>query len=143
MLKFVRTESALILGFVVTALAYGPGSDLFAGEFGLPLFMALFVLIFIVMLLLSFSAVRHADHPLQTRRMVPPPRSANVDAPHDRPPLRTPSCQQKRPTRLLVNPLQAILAGSLEAERNRRDYQGTRIHRARSREAQEGLPRVL
>ncbi|MEM9106715.1 MAG: calcium:proton antiporter [Pseudomonadota bacterium] len=62
MLKFVRTESALILGFVITALAYGPGSSLFAGEFGLPLFTALFALIFVVMLLLSFSAVRHADH---------------------------------------------------------------------------------
>ncbi|MCP4318519.1 MAG: calcium:proton antiporter [Hyphomicrobiales bacterium] len=62
MLKFIRSESALILGFVITALAYGPGSFLFTGEFGLPLFSVLFVLVFIVMLLLSFSAVRHADH---------------------------------------------------------------------------------
>ena len=62
MLNFIRTESALILGFVITAFAYGPGSVLFAGAFGLPLYLSLFVLIFVVMLLLSFSAVRHADH---------------------------------------------------------------------------------
>jgi Ca2+:H+ antiporter len=61
MLQFIRTEKALILGYVVTALAYGPGSFLFADEFGLPLFLSLFAVIFAVMLLLSFSAVRHAD----------------------------------------------------------------------------------
>lgn len=62
MLKFIRTESALLLGFIITALAYGPGSFLFADVFGLPLFSGLFAVLFIVMLLLSFSAVRHADH---------------------------------------------------------------------------------
>jgi Ca2+:H+ antiporter len=62
MLKSVRTEIALILGLLVTALSYGPGSWLFAGSFTPALYSILFVVLFGVMLLLSFSAVRHADH---------------------------------------------------------------------------------
>ncbi|MCR9135982.1 MAG: calcium:proton antiporter [Alphaproteobacteria bacterium] len=62
MLKTVRTEIALILGLIVTGLAYGPVAGLFAGSFTVPLFSILFAVLFCVMLLLSFSAVRHADH---------------------------------------------------------------------------------
>ncbi|MEM6462266.1 MAG: calcium:proton antiporter [Pseudomonadota bacterium] len=62
MLTFIRKETSLILGFIVTAIAYGPGAFLFAGDFSLLMFVSLFVLVFMIMLLLSFSAVRHADH---------------------------------------------------------------------------------
>lgn len=62
MLKIVRTEIALILGLLVTALAYGPVSALFSDSFTVPMFSVLFGALFCVMLLLSFSAVRHADH---------------------------------------------------------------------------------
>lgn len=62
MLKIFRTEIALILGLLATALAYGPFSALFSGTFTVPLFSVLFGVLFCVMLLLSFSAVRHADH---------------------------------------------------------------------------------
>jgi len=62
MLKFIRTEIALILGLLATALAYGPGSALFVGPFTPEVYSALFVVLFVIMLMLSFSAVRHADH---------------------------------------------------------------------------------
>lgn len=62
MLKTIRMEIALILGLLATGLAYGPFADLFSGGFTVPLFSVLFAILFCVMLLLSFSAVRHADH---------------------------------------------------------------------------------
>ena len=62
MLKFIRTEFALILGFVLTVLAYGPFAPLFGDTFTPPVFAVLFAVLFCTMLLLSFSAVRHADH---------------------------------------------------------------------------------
>ncbi len=62
MVQFIRSEIALILGFLVTISAYGPASSLFGTSFSLPLYLVLFVAIFGVMLMLSFSAVRHADH---------------------------------------------------------------------------------
>lgn len=62
MIRFLRTETALVLGFLATAFAYGPGLALFSGSFSMPLYAILFGALFCVMLLLSFSAVRHADH---------------------------------------------------------------------------------
>ncbi len=62
MLRFIRTEYALIVGLLVTALSYGPGAWLFAGVFTPTLYSILFVILFFTMLMLSFAAVRHADH---------------------------------------------------------------------------------
>ncbi len=62
MLRFIRSEYALIIGLLVTALSYGPGAWLFAGVFTPTLYSILFTILFVTMLLLSFAAVRHADH---------------------------------------------------------------------------------
>lgn len=62
MLRFIRSEYALILGFIITALAYGPFAGLFGETFTAPVYTVLFAVLFTTMLLLSFSAVRHADH---------------------------------------------------------------------------------
>ncbi len=62
MLKLIRSEIALILGLLLTVLFYGPWSFLFSDGFTMPLYLVLFAVLFAVMLLLSFAAVRHADH---------------------------------------------------------------------------------
>lgn len=62
MVQFIRSEIALVLGFLVTVLAYGPAASLFGSSFTLSVYVALFMVIFGIMLMLSFSAVRHADH---------------------------------------------------------------------------------
>ena len=62
MFRFIRTEYALLVGLLVTALSYGPAAWLFAGVFTPTLYSILFVILFITMLMLSFAAVCHADH---------------------------------------------------------------------------------
>ena len=62
MLRFIRTEYALLFGILSVVLFYGPAAWMFAGSFTIALFSVLFVILFTVMLLLSFAAVRHADH---------------------------------------------------------------------------------
>ena len=62
MLKLIRSEIALIFGLLATVLAFGPGSGLFVAPFTPETYWALFSVLFAIMLLLSFSAVRHADH---------------------------------------------------------------------------------
>ncbi len=62
MLKFIRTEIAMILGMVALAVFYGPVSGLFVAPFTPTVYGVLFVTLFTVMMMLSFSAVRHADH---------------------------------------------------------------------------------
>lgn len=62
MIKFIRSEFAMILGLVALAVFYGPATGLFVAPFATMLFAILFVVLFSIMLMLSFGAVRHADH---------------------------------------------------------------------------------